>query len=120
ISCEYTMSFDAFNDPSMMAEGCMSTTVTLTRNTDNLSVPLTIPISVSGTATMGLDYTPIPSSITFQPGESTVSFTFEALQDGITEGIETINIIFDVPDPCGGDNSLEIILKINDVFPVTA
>jgi gliding motility-associated-like protein len=120
VSVEYAMSFDAFNDPTMMAEGCVSTTVTLTRNTDNLAVPLTIPISVSGTATMGLDYTPIPNAITFPPGQSTVSFTFDALQDGIAEGIETLRIVFDIPDPCGGDNPIEINLKINDVAPVTA
>jgi gliding motility-associated-like protein len=120
VSVEYSMSFDAFNDPTMMAEGCVSTTVTLTRNTDNLAVPLTIPISVSGTATMGLDYTPIPNSVTFAPGQSTLSFTFDALQDGLVEGVETIKIVFDIPDPCGGENPIEINLKINDVAPVTA
>jgi gliding motility-associated-like protein len=120
VSVEYTMSFDAFNDPTMMAEGCVSTTVTLTRNTDNLNVPLTIPVSVNGTATMGIDYTTIPSSVTFPAGQATTSFTFDALQDGLTEGVETVNIIFDIPDPCGGDNPLSVNLKINDIAPVTA
>lgn len=120
VSVEYTMSYDAFNDPTMMAEGCVSTTVTLTRNTDNLSVPLTIPVSVTGTATMGVDYSNIPTSVTFPVGQSTTTFTFDALQDGIAEGIETVNIIFDIPDPCGGDNPLSVNLKINDIAPVTA
>ena len=119
VNVAYTMSYDAFNDPSMMAEGCVSTTVTLTRGTNDLSVPLTIPITVSGTATAGLDYTAIPSSVTFAPGETVKQFTFDALQDGIVEGIETLNIMFAIPDPCGGHSIKTLNLKINDVAPVT-
>jgi gliding motility-associated-like protein len=120
VSVEYEMSFDAFNDPSMMAEGCVSTTVTLTRGTNNLSQAYTVPITVSGTAIPGVDFTnTIPSSVTFQPGQSVLEFTFSALEDGIIEGIETVILTFEVPDPCGGNNNLQLELKINDVQPVT-
>jgi gliding motility-associated-like protein len=112
------MSYDAFNDPTMMAEGCVSTTVTLTRGSNNLSVPLTIPISVNGTATPGVDYSSIPNSVTFPAGQTTVSFTFSAFADAATEGIETVNLVFAIPDPCGGNASQTINLKINDVAPV--
>ncbi len=118
VSVDYTMSYDAFNDPTMMAEGCVSTTVTLTRGTNNLTVPLTIPISVSGTATAGVDYSTIPTSVTFPAGQTTVSFTFNAFADGATEGIETVNLVFAIPDPCGGNASQTINLKINDIAPV--
>jgi hypothetical protein len=46
-----------------MAEGCVSTNVTLTRQA-NLTQSLTIPIQLSGTATNGQDYSGVPSSIT--------------------------------------------------------
>ena len=118
VSVDYTMSYDAFNDQTMMAEGCVSTTVTLTRGSNNLNVPLTIPISVNGTATPGVDYSTIPSSITFPAGQTTVSFTFNALADGVAEGIETVNLVFAIPDPCGGNANQTINLKINDVAPV--
>lgn len=120
VSIEYQMSFNAFNDPAMMAEGCVSTTVTLTRDQSNATSAFTIPISVTGSATPGLDYSnTIPSSVTFQPGQTQIQFTFAALQDALTEGVETVNIIFDIPDPCGGNSSQELNLTINDVAPVT-
>jgi gliding motility-associated-like protein len=118
VSVDYTMSYDAFNDPTIMAEGCVSTTVTLTRGSNNLSTPLIIPISVNGTATAGVDYSNIPSSVTFPAGQTTVSFTFNALADGSAEGIETVNLVFAIPDPCGGNSSQTINLKINDIAPV--
>ncbi len=119
VSVDYVLSADPFNDPSMMAEGCVSATVTLTRGNNNIGVPLTIPIAVTGTATAGADYTSIPSSITFPAGQNTVQFTFDAIADALTEGIETLNLIFSIPDPCGGNSNQTINLKINDVAPVS-
>lgn len=119
VTVNHQLSFDAFNDPNMMAEGCVSATVTLTRQSHNLNNSLTIPISVSGTATQGLDYTSIPTSITFAPGQQTAQFTFNALEDGIIEGIETLDIHFYITDPCGNILEQIIKLKINDVQPVT-
>jgi hypothetical protein len=118
VEAEYTMSYDAFNDGETMAEGCVNTTVTLTRNTGNLGVALTVPISTTGTATEGVDYDNIPNSVTFPPGQTQVTFNFSAFSDGLAEGLETLNLIFDVPDPCGGSNPLELNLGINDLQPV--
>jgi gliding motility-associated-like protein len=117
VEVDYTMSFDAFNDGVTMAEGCVNTTVTLTRN-GSTAASTVVPITVGGTATEGVDYSNIPNSVTFAPGQSTVQFNFSALVDGITEGVETVDLIFDVPDPCGGSNPLELHLKINDIQPV--
>ncbi len=117
VEVDYVMSFDAFNDGVTMAEGCVNTTVTLTRN-GSTAASTTVPITVGGTATEGVDYSNIPNSVTFAPGQSTVQFNFNALADGITEGVETVNLIFAVPDPCGGSNPLELHLKINDIQPV--
>lgn len=119
VEVDYTLSFDAFNDGETMAEGCVSTTVTLTRGQNSAATALTIPLNVTGTATSGADYTAIPSSVTFNPGQTQVSFNFSALADGLTEGVETLNLIFDIPDPCGGSNPIELNLKINDIQPVT-
>lgn len=117
VEVDYAMSFDAFNDGVTMAEGCVNTTVTLTRN-GSTAVATTVGITVAGTATEGVDYSNIPNSVTFAPGQSTVSFNFSALADGLTEGVETVDLIFAIPDPCGGSNPLEINLKINDIQPV--
>ena len=117
VEVDYTMSSDPFNDGVTMAEGCVNTTVTLTRN-GSTAASTTIPITVTGTATEGVDYTDIPNSVTFAPGQTTVSFNFNALADGLTEGVETIKLTFAIPDPCGGTNPLELNLKINDIQPV--
>lgn len=119
VTISHLLSYDAFGDKNMMAEGCVSTTVTLTRSGNNLSQPLNIPISTSGTATPGLDYSSIPSSINFAPGQTTTQFTFSALEDGIVEGIETLNLSFTLVDPCGNVTQKVINLTINDVQPLT-
>ncbi len=117
VEVAYTLSNDAFGDGVTMAEGCVSSTVTLTRS-NNLSTSLTVPITLSGTATEITDYTDIPASITFAPGQTSVSFTFDALFDGATEGSETVNLSFGISDPCGNVNNIPLQLKINDVQPV--
>jgi gliding motility-associated-like protein len=117
VEVHYAMSFDAFNDGVTMAEGCVNTTVTLTRN-GSTAAAMTVPITVGGTATEGVDYSNIPNSVTFAPGQSTVQFNVSALADGIVEGVETVDLIFAVPDPCGGSNPLELHLKIDDIQPV--
>ena len=90
----------------------------LERGTENIDQPLTLPINLSGTATELVDYTAIPSSVTFPPGVSQVQFTFNAFQDGLIEGAETI--IFTIPtiDPCGNINDLILEITINDIAPV--
>ena len=119
VTISHQLSYDAYGDPKMMAEGCVDATVKLTRSGNNLNQPLTIPISVTGTATAGLDYSTIPSSVTFAAGQTTTQFTFSAFEDGIIEGIETLDLHFTLVDPCGNVTEKVLNLKINDVQPLT-
>jgi gliding motility-associated-like protein len=119
ITITQQLSYEAFGDPKMMAEGCVSSTVTLNRTSGNINVPLTIPITVTGTATAVADYTNIPSSVTFAAGQTSLQFTFSALEDGIVEGIETLNLNFTLIDPCGNATQKVLNLTINDVQPLT-
>jgi gliding motility-associated-like protein len=118
VDITYTLSQQAFSDPNLMAEGCVSATVTLQRGTNGLASALTIPINVSGTATEGVDYTTIPNSITFPPGQSIVQFSLDAFADLIVEGQETIILEFPILDPCGNITPIVINLAIADVLPV--
>ncbi len=117
VDITYALSSQAFSDPNVMAEGCVSATVTLKRQ-GNLSSALTIPLAVTGTATPGLDYSPIPPSVTFAPGQNQISFTFNALGDALTEGLETLKLEFLMTDPCGNQTPIIINLGINDLQPV--
>lgn len=119
VDVTYALSQQVFSDPDMMAEGCVSTTVTLERGTNDITSSLTIPITVSGTATEGTDYTNIPNSVTFAPNQTTVQFTLDAFADILTEGQETIILEFLITDPCGNTNPITIELGIADVQPVS-
>lgn len=118
VTLSHQLSQNVFNDPNIMAEGCVSTTVTLERGTNNLSTPMTIPILISGTATEGVDYTNIPNSVTFPAGVAQVQFSLDAFQDGLVEGQESIVITLPILDPCGNPNPLELTIFIEDVQPV--
>ncbi len=119
VEISYELSQIAFpSNPDEMAEGCVSTTITIERG-GNTGSALTIPITVSGTATSGMDYTALPTSITIPAGQSTVTLTLDALADALTESEETISISFQITDPCGNVNPIVVDLSIGDVQPVT-
>lgn len=118
VQITYQMSQDVFGDGISMAEGCVSTTVKLKR-TSEINQALTIPITVTGTATQGVDYSSIPTSVTFSPGQTEIQFTFNAFADAITEGAETISIEFATLDACDNPSPFFIDLQIKDIEPVS-
>lgn len=108
-----------FNLPNdMIAEGCETGTVTLTRTAASATNALTIPVTVEGTATEGVDFGNIPNQVSFAAGQTTVSFDFDIFNDGIVEGNETLIIKFNHPDPCGNDNFISVEYIIFDVNPL--
>ncbi len=117
IEIEHTLSQQVFANPDWMAEGCVTTNVTLTRQS-NLNQNLTIPIQLSGTATNGIDYSGIPASINFPPGQNTASFTIQSLTDALVEGLETLTLTFPITDPCGNTTPLVLDLWIQDNQPM--
>ncbi len=118
VDLSHTLSVDVFNDNTIMAEGCVSTTLTLERSACNLSSPMTIPLTVSGTATEGVDYATLPPSITFPAGAQTTQLTFDCFQDGIAEGQESLTLDFLVTDNCGNQSTQTLNLFIRDIDPV--
>lgn len=117
VEIEHTLSQQVFANPDWMAEGCVTTTVTLTRQS-NLNQNLTIPVQLSGTATNGQDYSGIPASINFPPGQTTVSFNIQSLTDALVEGLETLTLTFPITDPCGNVTPLVLDLWIQDNQPM--
>ena len=119
VDISYELSSLAYDNDYTMAEGCTSATVTVSRPQNLANTTLTIPITVSGTATAGVDYTNnIPASITLAPGQLETSFTISSIADALVEGIETIVIDFGIPDPCGQNDYVRVNLAIDDVAPV--
>lgn len=118
ISINSTLAINSYANPTLLAEGCETATVTISRNGNNASSALTIPLTTLGTATEGVDYTNIPNSITFAPGQTQVSFTFDVLADLLAEGDETLLIQLDQLDPCGNSNFVTLNLVIKNTNPL--
>ena len=118
VEISYELSAEVYAEDNWMAEGCVSAEITLQRE-GNLTGPLTVPIELSGSATLGTDYEGVPNSITFNPGESEVSFTIDVILDGIVEGQENIVLDFPLSDPCGNITPVSIELFIQDIEEVS-
>ena len=111
------ISYQAYPEANLMAEGCVSTTFTIKRSGVNLPA-VTVPIIASGSAIKGLDYDGLPSSILFNNGETQKQFTINALGDNISEGIESILLSFLIKDACGNDKNIDLEFAIKDPDPL--
>jgi gliding motility-associated-like protein len=118
VSINYSISDTLFTSPSVMAEGCVFGTVTLSRD-NNLNSSLIIPIQVSGTATNNTDYSGIPTSVTFSPGQSQITFDITTYPDLLSENQESIILSFLLIDPCGNLTPENITLTIQDIQPLS-
>lgn len=115
-SSDFSISDAHFGADDIVAEGCTFADVVVTRE-DNAS-PITIPIVVQGSATEGVDYEDIPSSIVFNAGQSSFNFNFDIFNDGITEGTETIDIILMLVNECLELDPDTIHLEIRNIDPI--
>jgi len=101
---------------STAVEGCNNATVTF-----NLGAPAAVPTTISwtigGTATNGVDYTLIPTSVTIPIGLSSGSIIIDALLDGLTEGTETVILTVQALI-CG--QPVIVTVPIADNSPLTA
>lgn len=113
-----TISQQVFTNPDWMAEGCVTASVTVTRQ-NNLNSPLSIPITIGGSATQGVDYSGIPNVVSFSSGQATYTFQITISPDNLAEGLETIILNFNVSDPCGNVTPIPLTLYIQDVPPLT-
>lgn len=77
--------------------------------------PTTFDIVVTGTATLGVDYTlVIPGSVTFNTGNEVFTFPIQALSDGLPEGTETIIIQLVRDFGCGATVLATLEIPLND------
>lgn len=117
VTVDYELSSDPYGDGVTMAQGCTSATFTITRSGD-ISQPLSIPINLGGSATEGVDYSNVPSSVNFAAGQDQVTFTIDALNDPGLVGVENLTLEFEIPDPCGNNNFQTVELFIQQVEDV--
>ncbi|MFH0895361.1 MAG: choice-of-anchor L domain-containing protein, partial [Bacteroidota bacterium] len=100
-------------------EGCADATVTFNIATPATS-PFTINYTIGGTATNGVDYTTIPSSVTIPIGGTSASITIHPLLDGIAEGTENVTIT-SMAVTCGVGSTITIpILNNNPIIALAS
>lgn len=76
-----------------MFEDCGIATLTFTRPLETIiDIEEMVLISYQGTAENGIDYTLLPDTLIFAPFETTIVFSIDAFEDGLPEGIETVNL----------------------------
>lgn len=107
---------DVVNDPPVMYEDCGQAVMVFTRpEVTNLDVQEEIEIVYSGTATYGVDYTPMPLNVVFPPGVVSQEFLIQADLDGIPEGVETVQMeILNLAACNGGGLTSYFEFDIND------
>ncbi|MBE2247789.1 MAG: choice-of-anchor L domain-containing protein [Candidatus Competibacteraceae bacterium] len=88
---------------SLMIEGCNTAYWIFTR--PNANDTAYIDIGVFGTATMGVDYSNLPSQIVMPPGVFSDTISISSIADFITEGTETITLAIYFSNACSGDSA---------------
>jgi len=95
-----------------IVEGCSSANICFTRtNTTNAE---SIPITVSGSAINGVDYTQLPATVDFQAGQNKACLTITPIADGIVESKEDVQIDLQANNSCGGTVTVTSKVFIKD------
>jgi Calx-beta domain len=77
-------------DPAASEAGPKAATIMVARNDGDLTRPLVVPLSITGSATAGTDYAPLASSIAFAANVPLVMLKVTPIKDAIAEGEETV------------------------------
>jgi gliding motility-associated-like protein len=102
---------------SSFIEGCLTGEIVFKRNISEDT--LIIPLQYTGSATFGTDYTGMPDTLIFLPGQDSLYFELIPSIDGISEGVdgyEDIIISFVIINECGQDVGVNQVLKIRDPY----
>lgn len=103
--------------PSSRPEDCGPGTLRVNRF-GNLSGTTTVNIGYTGTATVGVDCTTLPTQVTFNPGQSFQNFPFTIPNDGVSEGLETLTATVSFP-ACTGTQTASANFQIKDQVPLS-
>jgi gliding motility-associated-like protein len=108
----------SFTD-TLLAEGCTTATLNFIRPSEQNIVADTIPLYISGTASLTADIVTIVDTVFFPIGVDTVQIIIDPIDDGITEMMETIEIGYYNITVCGDSLYDSVTLYIVDEYPLT-
>jgi len=108
----------ALND-STLYEDCGQACLYFTRN-GNFGQFDTVNFTLGGSVTNGVDFFPaLPTQLIFVPGQDTITFCFQGIDEGVAEGIEDLYILITQTGPCSQSVS-EATIFLNDFQPFSA
>lgn len=104
---------------NVLYEGCGQGFIRFTRiSALNINQAAVINYSAGGTATPGVDYSPLPNQVIIPPGQMFVDVPITAFIDGVIEGPETI--LLDLTNACSCTSTVfEIIINEPPPLDVT-
>jgi len=106
------------NNDSTTYEGCAPATIVVTKNDPGLlNSDVSVDLTIQGTATNGVDYTGLPTTVTIPAGSLTANLSLTAIEDGIAESTESIIISY--PVGCGLFDTLVIFIRNKPQLVVT-
>ncbi len=86
---------------STVIEGCTDANFIFTRPETQMDDTLIVNYDITGTAIEGTDYNLLLNPVTFLPGQDTVVITLTPVQDGLTEGPESVTLTVYIVNICG-------------------
>lgn len=108
-----TLSASTLYGDGTAAEGCLGGNFTIYRP-PGIDSTYTVDFFFTGTATPGVDYNHIPSPAVIPAGQDSVVLSFQAFDDGITEGVETAIMNVFLINSCGDTITNSVVLAIVD------
>ena len=111
---DVSVATNTVNGNNIALEGCIDASFTF-----GIDAPATTPTVITyqiwGTATNGVDYDYIDTTVTIPAGQTQASIIINSIQDGIVEGQESVYIVYQ-PDLCSPLDTA--FLYINDAQPI--
>jgi len=111
---DFSVQTNTVNGDNIALEGCIPASFTFGIDAPS-STPTVLNYQIMGTATNGIDYQYIDTSVTIPAGQTQASIIINAISDGIPEGQESIFIIYQ-PDLCSPIDTA--FLYIDDAQPI--
>jgi subtilisin-like proprotein convertase family protein len=106
---------NSVNVNGIALEGCVQSSFTFELDT-SYAINTNIPIILGGTAIEGVDYQNLDAVVVIPAGQTSATIYIDALADGLTEGQESIALIYQ-SEPCGVYDT--VMLYIDDYTPMT-
>lgn len=100
----------------VLTEGCGEAVVTVDRQEANDE--LVVLVEARGGGGSANDVLGVPSSLTLEAGQRTTSFSFQAIEDALAEGVETLAIIVLAQNACGDAMTDTAWVDLHDYAPM--